>query len=68
MTTTITPQFPVCDVCDRAESASRSLTRWAGTTMCAECLAAMDTQIAAGACVCLDCLRHEYEHREGQRP
>jgi hypothetical protein len=65
MTTTITPQpAGLCDVCDREESASRVLTRWEGTAMCADCLAAMDAQIAAGACVCLACLRHVYQKEE----
>jgi hypothetical protein len=61
--TTITPQSPVCDVCDREESASRSLTRWEGA-LCEDCLAAMDAQMRAGACVCLACLRHQHQHQK----
>jgi hypothetical protein len=51
-------------VCDREESTARVLTRWEGTAMCAECLAAMDAQIAKSACVCLACLRHAYQHQQ----
>jgi hypothetical protein len=58
------PTLLWCEVCDREESAARPLTLWEGAAMCENCLAAVDSQIAKGACVCLDCLRHEDQHRQ----
>ena len=63
-TTSLQPLAPACDVCDREASPTLVLAPWYGLDLCDDCWTFQDAQAKAGACVCLDCLRHQHQHRQ----
>jgi len=53
-----------CDVCDREASPTLVLTPWYDLVLCDDCWPLGRAAALTGACLCLDCLRHQHQHRQ----